>query len=34
MTGAMATNNPCRFSSKYTDDQSDFIYYGYRYYNP
>jgi RHS repeat-associated protein len=25
--------SPFRFSTKYTDDESDFIYYGYRYYN-
>ena len=26
--------SPFRFSTKYTDDESDFVYYGYRYYNP
>ena len=26
--------SPFRFSTKYTDDESDFLYYGYRYYNP
>jgi RHS repeat-associated protein len=31
-TGALAKNNPFRFSSKYDDDESDFLYYGYRYY--
>ncbi len=29
-----ATANPCRFSTKFTDDQSDFPYYGLRYCNP
>jgi RHS repeat-associated protein len=33
-TGPMAKLNPFRFSSKYDDDESDFLYYGYRYYNP
>lgn len=33
-TGPMAKANPFRFSSKYTDDESDLVYYGYRYYNP
>ncbi len=31
-TGPMARNNPVRFSSKYQDDESDLVYYGYRYY--
>ncbi len=26
--------SPFRFSTKYTDDESDLLYYGYRYYNP
>ncbi len=30
----MAKANPFRFSTKYTDDESDLVYYGYRYYNP
>jgi RHS repeat-associated protein len=30
----MATFNPIRFSSKYDDDETDFLYYGYRFYNP
>jgi RHS repeat-associated protein len=30
----MAKNNPFRFSTKYTDDDSGFLYYGYRYYDP
>ena len=34
VSGAMAKANPIRFSSKYTDDESDFNYYGYRYYKP
>jgi RHS repeat-associated protein len=29
-----AAANPCRFSTKFTDDESDFLYYGYRYYPP
>jgi len=33
-TGIMAKNNPIRFSTKYQDDESDFLYYGYRYYKP
>ena len=28
------TSNPFRFSTKYQDDETDFLYYGYRYYNP
>jgi RHS repeat-associated protein len=34
VTGPMGKTNPIRFSTKYTDDESDFLYYGYRYYNP
>jgi RHS repeat-associated protein len=34
MSGGAAKLNPIRFSSKYDDDESDFLYYGYRYYNP
>jgi RHS repeat-associated protein len=34
MTGAMAKANPFRFSTKYQDDETDLLYYGYRYYNP
>jgi RHS repeat-associated protein len=30
----VAMDNPFRFSSKYQDDTSDLIYYGFRYYNP
>jgi RHS repeat-associated protein len=33
-TGPMAKMNPLRFSTKYQDDESDLLYYGYRYYNP
>jgi RHS repeat-associated protein len=33
-TGPMAANNPIRFSSKYTDQESGLLYYGYRFYNP
>jgi len=32
-TGPLARNNPIRFSTKYQDDESDLVYYGYRYYN-
>lgn len=34
MTGLQATANPFRFSTKYDDDESDLLYYGYRYYKP
>ncbi len=33
-TGAMANAMPFRFSTKYQDDETDLLYYGYRYYNP
>jgi RHS repeat-associated protein len=33
-TGPMAKLNPFRFSTKYYDDETDLIYYGYRYYKP
>jgi RHS repeat-associated protein len=33
-TGDMAALNPFRFSTKYTDGESEFLYYGYRYYDP
>ena len=33
-TGTMATNNPFRFSTKFADNETDLLYYGYRYYNP
>ncbi len=32
-TGPMAKLNPFRFSTKYQDDETDLVYYGYRYYN-
>ena len=34
MTGALATANPFRFSTKYCDDETDPYYYGFRYYSP
>jgi RHS repeat-associated protein len=34
VTGTMAKNNPFRFSTKYDDDESDLLYYGYRFYKP
>jgi RHS repeat-associated protein len=33
-TGPMAKANPIRFSTKYQDNESDLLYYGYRYYDP
>jgi RHS repeat-associated protein len=33
-SGAAADLNPLRFSTKYTDDETGFSYYGYRYYSP
>jgi len=33
MTGTMAKANPFRFSSKYQDDETELVYYGYRYLN-
>jgi RHS repeat-associated protein len=33
-TGPMARGNPFRFSTKYQDDETDLLYYGYRYYSP
>ena len=32
-TGPMSTANPIRFSTKYDDNESDLLYYGYRYYD-
>ena len=32
-TGPVAFANPFRFSTKYQDDETGFLYYGYRYYN-
>lgn len=34
LSGPMAKVNPFRFSTKYYDDETDLIYYGYRYYKP
>ena len=33
-SGAMGKNNPVRFSTKYQDDETDLVYYGYRDYSP
>lgn len=33
-TGTFSASNPFRFSTKFQDDESDLIYYGYRYYSP
>jgi len=33
-TGSMATANPMRFSTKFTDNETGLLYYGYRYYSP
>ena len=33
-TGPMAKANPFRFSTKYQDDETNLLYYGYRYYSP
>jgi RHS repeat-associated protein len=33
-TGPMAEANPFRYSTKYQDEETDFLYYGYRYFNP
>ena len=33
-SGPMARMNPLRFSTKYDDDESDFLYFGYRCYDP
>jgi RHS repeat-associated protein len=32
--GTLAKINPFRFSTKYADDETDLLYYGFRYYNP
>jgi len=32
--GPSALSNPFRFSTKYTDDETGLVYYGYRYYSP
>jgi RHS repeat-associated protein len=34
VTGLVAKANPIRFSTKFQDDESDLVYYGYRSYNP
>ncbi|NLH73946.1 MAG: RHS repeat-associated core domain-containing protein [Verrucomicrobia bacterium] len=34
VSGPMAKLNPIRFSTKYTDNEFGFLYYGYRYFNP
>ena len=34
MTGNESSRNPFRFSTKYTDDETELVYYGYRYYSP
>jgi RHS repeat-associated protein len=33
-TGQMAKANPFRFSTKFADDETGLVYYGYRYYSP
>jgi RHS repeat-associated protein len=33
LTGTQAKANPFRWSTKFTDDQTDLVYYGYRYYS-
>jgi len=33
VSGSMAKANPFRFSTKYQDDETEFLYYGYRYYD-
>ncbi len=33
-TGPLARANPLRFSTKYQDDETGLLYYGFRYYNP
>jgi RHS repeat-associated protein len=33
VSGSMAKTNPVRFSTKYQDDETDLLYYGYRLYN-
>jgi RHS repeat-associated protein len=33
-TGPMAKMNPFRFSTKYQDEETGLVYYGYRYYDP
>jgi RHS repeat-associated protein len=33
-TGPLARSNPFRFSTKFLDEETDLVYYGYRYYSP
>jgi RHS repeat-associated protein len=33
-TGVMSKFNPFRFSTKFADDETELVYYGYRYYSP
>jgi RHS repeat-associated protein len=33
-TGELAKSNPFRFSTKYADDETSLVYYGYRFYSP
>jgi len=33
-TGPLAKTNPFRWSTRFTDEESGFVYYGYRYYSP
>jgi RHS repeat-associated protein len=33
-TGSKAQSNPFRFSTKYTDEETELLYYGFRYYQP
>ena len=33
-TGELAKENPYRFSTKYTDDETKLVYYGYRFLSP
>ncbi|HRT58999.1 MAG TPA: RHS repeat-associated core domain-containing protein, partial [Candidatus Paceibacterota bacterium] len=33
-TGPMAKANPFRFSTRYQDEETGLVYYGYRYYDP
>jgi RHS repeat-associated protein len=34
LSGSVAAANPIRFSTKYQDDETDLLYYGFRFYNP
>ncbi|MCZ7592437.1 MAG: RHS repeat-associated core domain-containing protein [Kiritimatiellae bacterium] len=34
LSGEYASQNPFRFSTKYADDETDLVYYGYRFYSP